>query len=142
MPSGWHGSINEATDSWTDNTNVTVRNYSSAINWVMKGPMPGGNCNSDSGACSERSWYGDHLEVVDITFNEDVSFGTSLANCILDYPDVQETAAHEFGHAAGWLGHTTNIATSVMKVNAGGGCLRVPDFHDRITMNAQISGDH
>ena len=75
---------------------------------------------------------------VDIILNEDVSFGTSTFNCILNYPDVQETMAHEFGHAAGWLNHTTQD-NSVMRTYVTG-CFRIPTGHDADTMDGQVDG--
>ena len=140
VPSGWHNAINEAAESWNDNTeDMTLEEYSSSYKWIMKGEMPGGTCTSASAACTDVYLVGAHISVSDITLNEDVSFGTNTFNCILGYPDVQETMAHEFGHAAGWLGHTSS-GGSIMRSPGPSGCSRLPSEHDIDHMDQQVTG--
>ncbi len=92
VPSSWHGSIREAADSWDSNTNMTLQENTNAWNYIMRDEIEDGvGCNSESVACTVRTpstGDPDHIVMMDITFNENISFGTSYFLCAAYQPDV------------------------------------------------------
>lgn len=112
-------------------------------NWVSREALPS-SCSDTAIACAliySDSSNLDHIGIVDVYFSEDADFGTGLANCLLGFYDVQELAAHEFGHASGRLAHSPHV-TSVMFRHALPGCTRIPTAHDINSMNKQLAGSH
>lgn len=141
VPSGWHDSIREAALSWTERTVVSITESSNSVNYIRYQDYPDwllDDCDPDNSAgCTDFGYIGDHVQWADIYFNGGVSFGTNTFNCTLNYPDVQETAAHEFGHAAGWLDHS--FQPPDVMTGYTDGCWRIPTDHDVESMNAQYA---
>lgn len=146
IPSSWEDDIEFASDEWHDNTNITLTGNGVAVNWIEKDEIPDENpCDPDtSAACALIRLDeddGDHLLVVDIIFNEDLSWGTNVVPCtIFNSPDVKEVAVHEFGHLAGWLGESTLGGDAVMSSPENYGCFREVKVHDISSMNWQYNG--
>ncbi len=144
VPTDWDDDIEGAADGWTDNTDITISESSSSSNEIMYASYPEdiqSECNPrTSQACTDAAKNGDHIIWSDIYLNRNVTFGTSLVNCIGNWPDVQETVAHELGHAAGWLKHIRRGKSGLMS-GSNNSCIRTPKAHDIESMNAQYE-DH
>lgn len=145
VPSGWDDDFEYAANEWHDDTDISLTESGSSINYIEVDEIPSGvGCDSGAIACTVIvSITSDHFDIVDIMFNEDTDFGVTYAACWLGLPDVKETAVHEFGHMAGWLEHITSSAVdSVMRYPPPSFCHRETTDHDVYSMNAQYSGSH
>ena len=144
VPTSWDDDIEEAADGWTKNTDITISEDSGSSNEILYVSYPEdirSDCNPrTSAACTDADRTGNHILWSDIYLNGDVSFGTSTVKCIGNWPDVQETTAHEFGHAAGWLRHIRRGSSGLMS-GSNNSCIRTPQAHDIESMNAQYE-DH
>ena len=71
--------------------------------------------------------------------NEEYNFGTKSIGCFFNRLDVQSIAAHEFGHFAGRPGHEDDPSERPVMQEEYGACIRIPNAHDRLTMNDQYA---
>ena len=139
LPNSWEPAIREGATAWTENTDITFTESSSAPSAVYRGMWPDSwddDCPpSYTLACTRNTRSGNHIQHSTIIFNEDISMGTSSFNCALGIGyDIQTIALHEFGHMAG-LGHSTDSGAAMYATYND--CQRTPDSHDEESMDDQ-----
>lgn len=142
LPDAWENPIRQAADEWTQDTNISIVEANNSPNTIWRGSIPiewWGDCPpSVTAACTWTSWSNYHITRSQTVFNWDFGFGTASWKCWLDIGrDVKTYALHEFGHFAGYLGHSTD-SDSAMYVDLTN-CQRTLDDHDVDSMNHQYS---
>ena len=143
LPNSWKNAIREAADAWEDRTDIIITENSSSSNSISRGVFPTSwhaYCPPDvTAACTKAYDSNNHFTSASIIFNQNISMGTSSVNCALDVgTDVQTVAVHEFGHFAGWLGHSSDSGAAMY--GDYNGCQRTPASHDEDSMDSQYEG--
>ena len=146
LPDSWEDKIREAAEGWDDRSIVTITEDTSSNNTIKRGAVSGSwlgeGCYVSSIACTKLSpGGGRHILNAKMLLNEIYNFGTKSIGCFFNQYDVQSIAAHEFGHFAGKLDHSTDPDERSVMQEDYWACIRIPNSHDIDTMDAQYD-DH